>query len=346
MCVFLLQCGSNPSPQSQSAGSTTPSSPTPSTTLIQVSVQSPTNDASVTNPVTFSASAAGQSGITGWVIYMDNQSIYLANSTSKALTASVTLPEGQHTMSVRAADGSGAHADSPSFKISVVSTSADNPLPTPPATALVFNNIEETTDWRSCSDCAGGGSTTANYSTQLQSSPAMNGLSRQFYNGGTAWSNVLWYRSLGPHNSATNFLWDFYVYFDSTTAANLWTAEYDLYQSIGGFEFMIGSQCNFGEGHWDTWNQATGHWVPSSIPCERFSPDTWHHIQWYLQRVSLTQYRYDTVVVDGQAHTVNQTFSGSPVNWADTLGVQWQLDLNSTGLPANEWIEKVTLTIW
>jgi hypothetical protein len=278
---------------------------------------------------------------------MDNQNVYQVTNSSNALTASVTLPAGQHTMYVKASDRAGGHGNSASFNISVPSSTTDNPLPTPPATATAFNNIEEmTTGWRSCSDCAGGGSTTTNYSTQLQSSPAMNGLSRQFYNGGTSWSNVLWIRSLGANNFATNFLWDFYVSFDSTAAANLWTAEYDLYQSIGGFEFMIGSQCNFGEGQWDIWDQAAINWIRTSIPCERFSPDTWHHIQWYLQRVSSTQYRYDTLVVDGQAYTINQTFSGSPVNWADSLGVQWQLDLASNGLPARQWIDKVTLTIW
>ena len=226
-------------------------------------------------------------------------------------------------------------------------TTSNSPLPTPPASAKVFDNIEETTDnWHACSDCAGGGSTTRNFSTQLQSSPAMNGLSRQFHNGGTAWSNVLWYRSVGAQNSATNFLWEFYVYFDATTAANVWSAEYDLYQAIGGFEFMIGSQCNFGDGHWDTWNQAIGAWVHTAVPCPRFTPGTWHRIQWYMQRVSSTQYRYDTLVVDGQVYTVNQTFSGSSVGWADTLGVQWQLDLGSNGLPANEWIDQVKLTVW
>jgi hypothetical protein len=229
----------------------------------------------------------------------------------------------------------------------VVPNTANSSLPTPPATAKVFRNYEESTDnWHTCSDCAGGGSTTANFSTQLQSSPAMNGMSRQFHNGGAAWSNVLWYRAVGPQNFATNFLWDFWVYFDATTAANAWTAEYDLYQSIGGFEFMIGSQCNFGDGHWDTWNQASGNWVHTTIPCPRFTSSTWHHIQWYMQRVSSTQYRYDTLVVDGQPYTVNQTFSGSSAGWSDVLGIQWQLDLGGNGLPANEWVDQVTLTIW
>ncbi len=225
-------------------------------------------------------------------------------------------------------------------------TASADALPAPPANATVFDNIEETTDnWRDCSDCAGGTITT-NYWTQLQSSPAMSGSSRQFYNGGGGWADVLWYKSLGNQNLATNFLWDFYVYFDESTASNVWSAEYDLYQSIAGVELMIGSQCAFGDGHWDIWDQAAGHWVSTTIACPRFTPGTWHHIQWYMQRVSSTQYRYDTLVVDGQEHVVNQTFSGSTEGWADVLGVQWQLDLSSNGVPASEWIDNVKLTIW
>jgi hypothetical protein len=259
------------------------------------------------------------------------------------LCATVSLLNCGSNASPQGASAPGTATTTPTTP---TASTSNSPLPTPPSSATVWNNLEETTDnWHSCSDCAGG-HTTSTFSTQLQSSPAMNGLSRQFYNGGAAWSNVLWYRPLGAQNSASNFLWDFYVYFDGTTAANVWSAEYDLYQAIGGIEFMIGSQCNFGNAVWDTWNQASGAWVATSIPCKRFSPDTWHHIQWYVQRVSSTQYRYDTLVVDGQAYTVNQTFTGSPVSWSDTLGVQWQLDLGSNGLPANEWIDQVTLTIW
>ena len=227
------------------------------------------------------------------------------------------------------------------------STTGGNGLPAPPSNATVISHIENMSGFKTCSaNCAGGQSTSNYWLAQLQTSPSTDGSSMQFFNGGNAWANVLWYKGLGPHNSASHFLWDFYVYFDSTSIANLHSAEYDLYQSINGYELMIGSQCNFGNNRWDTWNQAAGKWIGTSIPCPRFSLNSWHRIQWYMQRVSSTQYKYVTLVVDGKSYSVNQTYSGSHAGRADVVGVQWQLDLGGNGVDAHEWVDNVKLTMW
>ena len=311
-----------------------------------VTVSSPSAGASVGNPVTFSASANTANGISGWVIYMDNQNVYQVDNNSNSLSASVNLPSGGHSIYIRAWDKvNGSYVTSSTFSINVGSSSSA--LPTPPSTAKVFTHIEDMSGFKSCSaNCAGGQSTTNYWMAQYQSSPSMDGSSTAFFNGGNAWANVLWYKSLGQNNFAKNFLWDFYVRFDSNGAATLHTAEYDLYQSINGFELMIGSQCNFGNNRWDTWDQARGTWIGTSIPCPRFSANTWHHIQWYMQRVSTTQYKYVTLVVDGKAYSVNQTYTGSYAGWADTVGVQWQLDLGGNGTDSKQWIDNVKLTIW
>ena len=208
--------------------------------------------------------------------------------------------------------------------------------------------MQNTTDnWSNCSDCAGGSLAGTYWTAPFQTTPSMTGSSRQFYISGPAWSSALFYKKLGAHDSASHFLWDFWVYFDSASAAQTWSAEYDLWQSMGGQEFMIGSQCDFGDGEWDLWDSLNNKWIKDSgVPCPRFTPNAWHHIQWYLERVSSTQYKYVTLVVDGQAHTLNRTFTANPTNWGDNLGVQWQLDENSTGTALNEWVDKVTVTIW
>jgi hypothetical protein len=323
-----------------------------STTRTTVTVNSPSGGASVSNPVTFSASASSPNGIAGWVIYMDGgQKIYQADNYSSSLKASVNLPSGSHGIYIRAWDRSnGGYGTSNTFSVNVGGTSSgggSNGLPTPPSSATVIGHIENMSGFKTCSaNCAGGQSTSNYWMAQFQTSPSTDGSSMQFFNGGNAWANVLWYKGLGPHNSASHFLWDFYVYFDSTSIANLHTAEYDLYQSINGFELMIGSQCNFGNNRWDTWNQAAGRWIGTSIPCPRFSPNSWHRIQWYMQRVSSTQYKYVTLVVDGKPYSVNQTYSGSYAGWADVVGVQWQLDLGGNGVDAHEWVDNVKLTMW
>jgi hypothetical protein len=222
-----------------------------------------------------------------------------------------------------------------------------SPLPAVPATAKVYDQIQNTTDnWDSCSTCAGGTVSDNYWAAPFQSSPSMSGSSREFFNGGPAWSDVLWYKKLPADNSASHFLWDFYVYFDPTSAAGAWSAEYDLWQSIGGKEFMIGSQCDFGDGFWDTWDSKNNHWVHTTIPCKRFTPNSWHHIQWYVERISPNQYRYNILVVDNQAYTLNQVFEVNPINWQDGIGVQWQLDNNGAGTPLHEWIDNVKLSTW
>ncbi len=322
------------------------STSTSSSSGTTVTVLSPYNGASVGSPVTFQASATSPNGIAGWVVYIDGSNAYQVDNYSNSLTASVSVGGGSHSVYIRAWDRVSGYGTSPTFSINVGSTSS-SVLPTPPSTATVFNHIEDMSGFKSCSaNCAGGTSTTNYWMAQWQGSPSMDGSSVQFFNGGSAWANVLWYKSLGAYNWATNFLWDFYIYFDSTTIANLHTAEYDLYQAINGIELMIGSQCNFGLGRWDVWNQATNQWIGTSVPCNRFSPGAWHHIQWYLKRVSSNQYKYVTLVVDGTPYSVNQTYYGNYQGWSDTLGVQWQLDLGGSGVDAHEWVDKAKLSIW
>jgi hypothetical protein len=74
--------------------------------------------------------------------------------------------------------------------------------------------------------------------------------------------------------------------------------------------------------------------------------NTWHHVQWYIERISSTQYRYDTLVVDGHGYGFNQVWAVNPTTWADAVGVQWQLDQGANGAPAHEWIDNVKLTSW
>lgn len=229
-------------------------------------------------------------------------------------------------------------------------------LPTPPANAVVFSNTEDTTgNWADCSDCAGGAVTTDYSSAANQTTPSLDGSSREFHVGSPAWADVLWYERFGPYdqvpnypyNYATNFLWDFYVYFDAASIANLESAEYDAFQSIAGQQFMMGSECVFGQNLWHVWDSFNRKWITApGVPCPRFSPDTWHHIAWYTTRLSATQYKFNTLVVDDKSYTINMTFNAQPTNWGDVIGVQWELDLNGNNAPAHEWVDKSTFTVW
>ncbi len=221
-------------------------------------------------------------------------------------------------------------------------------LPTPPGNAVVFNQIQNTTgNWQDCSVCAQGTNDTDNFwMAPNTTSPSMTGSSRELYVGGPQWTNALFIKTLPAQNSASHFLWDFWVYFDPGSAASAWTAEFDLWQFIGGHEFMIGSQCNFGDGWWDTWDAANNKWLNTTIRCDRFSSQQWHHVQWYSERPDNMHYRYVWLVVDGKSYWIDQTYQINPTTWADALGVQWQLDQNSSGHDLHEWIDNVKLSVW
>jgi hypothetical protein len=213
----------------------------------------------------------------------------------------------------------------------------------------VFSNINNSlSGWGSCTSCAGGENDAGAYwMAQFQSSPARDGSSTEFYVSATEpYSNVLFWNKLGPENWATHLTWDFWVYLDSASlgAQNL---EYDMFQFVGGVEYMFGTQCSYAAGYWDVWNQATGHWVQTSLPCQHFTPGVWHHIVWRVHRTTNQQMQFDSLTLDGKTHTLNLVEPSGPLpaGWAETVGVQWQLDTASQPTAFSEWIDNVKLTL-
>ena len=351
---------------------------------IQVTLDSP-RIGGASNPLTIKATATGADGFSGWIVYVDDNVADRADNHQNTLSTSVTLDAGSHKVYVRAwdqtsvnfgtsttlqVDVNGAQAMvSPaaptSTKTAPPATSASapavapvpappppppapkGPLPEVPGNAKIWDGIQKSDGWESCSSCAGGQSSTGDYWTAgWRESPSMSGNSREFFLGGPAWDAALWIKKLGQNNWASHFLWDFWVRFDDTSAANVWTAEYDLWQSINGQEFMIGTHCNFGENHWDIWDSKNWRWAPTDIPCPRFAPNDWHHIQWYFERWGSYQYHYGIMIVDGKVFNLDRTFGSNGTDWSDGLGVQWQLDKNGSDAPLHEWVDNVKLSIW
>lgn len=221
-------------------------------------------------------------------------------------------------------------------------------LPVPPPGATVFNQIEQMPGWNSCnqSSCSGGSGNGVYWMAQFQSQPSLSGASTELYNSGV-WENALFYEKLGAMNNVTNLLWDFYIQVDNNAGTAAQALEYDSFQFLNGYNYMIGSQCNIAAGWWDVWDELHGHWIHTTIPCHGFTPNTWHHIQWYVQTNHTAQtYHYVTLVVDGVIHPINATYSAKNLDWGNNLGVQYQLDDNATGQGYHEWFDEVKLTVW
>jgi hypothetical protein len=222
-------------------------------------------------------------------------------------------------------------------------------LATPTPSARVSSNINQSTiGWFSCdaAACAGGSGEGTFWQAFDQSSPSLDGLSAELFQDGS-WSNALWSYKLGADDAATNFLWDFYMQVDGASISAAQALEYDVFQFIGGYNYMIGTECNYAVGVWDTWNEAAGSWLHTAIPCQKFAVGSWHHIQWYMTTNHANHtYTYVTLVVDGVEYNLNQTQPAKYLAWPDNTGVQWQLDVNASGTGYHEWIDEATFTVW
>lgn len=302
------------------------------------------------NPAKIQVTAVpySSSAITTWIIYVDDAIAYQTNNTPGTLSKTLTLSNGSHLLYARAwtSDSVGTSA---TLMIQVgAPPSSSSVLPNPPPKAKVFSQMQNSTaNWTECSLCAEGTNDTTNYwMAPFQHTPSKSGSSLELYLDGLPWTNALFIDTMAGTSSATHFLWDFWVYQDSTTAANIWSSEFDLWQTLGGKEFMIGSQCDFGDGYWDTWDSANNRWIENGVACPRWAANTWHHVQWYVERISSTQYRYDTLVVDGHGYGFNQAWKVNPITWPDAVGIQYQLDQGANGDPVHQWIDNVKLTTW
>lgn len=316
---------------------------------VNVTVTQPGNNQQVGSPFTLTANASSNYRITGWHVYLDGNTAYTAGAVN-SINASISAGTGTHQLVTRAWDSSGNYGTvTQTITISGGGGGGGgNGLPTPPGGAIWFTNIEDRGNWHWCHDpgCAGGSGQGSYWMAQSQGSPSRGGSSTEFYNSGV-WANALWWQKVGAHDSVHNLLWDFWVYLDSNSQHSAQSLEYDAFQFVGGYNYMIGSQCNYGAGKWDTWNEGTGHWEHTAITCNKFSANTWHHIQWYVTtNTSNHTYTYHTLVVDGQSYAVNITHSAKNLNWGDNLGVQWQLDVNSSGQGYHEWIDNASLAVW
>jgi len=316
---------------------------------VNVTVSSPGGNLQVGSPFTIAASATSGYRITGWMVYLDGDAVYSAGQ-QNSINGSINASQGNHQLVTRAWDSSGAYG-SVYQNISVSgggNGGGGNGLPTPPSWAIVFNDIEDRGNWQWCNSpsCAGGSGNGTYWMAQHQSNPSRDGSSMEFFNSGV-WDNALWFQKLGANNGVHNFLWDFYIWVDSNSLSGAQALEFDAFQFVGGYNYMIGSQCDYGRGFWDTWDEASGHWMQTSISCPKFSPNTWHHIQWYeTTNTSAHQYTYVTLVVDGHSYPVNVTRNARNLGWGDNLGVQWQLDVNASGEGYHEWVDSAVLTIW
>lgn len=361
--LVIIGCGTSSTKNTANSGGGTTPTPTPSdasgcsgtgsgynnqnAAITGVWLQSPEPGE---NPdhINVSATAYGPAPVAKWTVCLDDKSVYDTTNAGSYISHAIDMSPGQHLIYARAWDAQG---NSNRSEVKLIQVGPPPPastvLPTPPANAQVLTQMQnDNANWSICSLCAAGTNITGNYAmTPAQKDPSLSGSSMEMYADGPQWTNVLFMDKMLGTSSNSHFLWDFSVYHDPAVENHFWASEFDFWQVLGGKEFMIGSQCDFGDGYWSTWDSLGDRWVLNGIPCPHWTPG-WHHIQWYLERISPTQYRYDTLVVDGTAYGLNQTWTVNNTTWPDMVGVQYQLDQDPSGTPLHEWVDNVTLTMW
>ena len=365
--------------------------------IVTVNLTSPSGSGTYSVPVHFDATASSSAGasITGYAVYTNQWSdipfaegepVYLNGIAT--LNAWVVLPETvsggalSQSVFVRAWDADGNCGDTATLAITASGADIPNSFPSGDQQWTNTENDEENSDsgngagWWDCgtTTCAGGTiNGTASFafgqSPELNSNPSI-----EFSLTGASGADALyWYKvpTIGQQDSMQNFVWDFYFYLAANdTEANTEALEFDLFQAVDGYKYMIGTQCNYypkggGSPIWNTWDGTSGNWVPAvrntetdnnptgtAISCGPFSTGTWHHLQYYLQRTKADstypegRILYGSVSVDGSPTVWNISAPAVSSNWGDVLGFQHQLDIHSGTITLQEWADEDDLTAW
>jgi hypothetical protein len=369
---------------------------------VTVDLTSPAGSGTYSVPVYFAATASSTAGtISGYAVYT-NQWSYIPfaegepiyrNNDITTLNAYVILPETQsggslaQTVFVRAWDSAGNCGDSANLSITASGANIPSSFSGLGGVQTWTNteNDEENSDdgnvagWWACSSCAGTGPVgTVSYTFDQTSPEYGSNPSIEFTLTGASGSDGLFYYKVPPYgeqDSLTNFVWDFYFYLsENDTKANTAALEFDLFQAVDGYKYMIGTQCNYYQSGistpiWNTWNATAGNWEPAvrnsetdsspppsasnGIACPNpITTQGWHHLQYYLQRTypdsTYPEGRilYGTMALDGQATVWNISAPPVATSWGDVLGIQQQQDIQTGTVTLQEWVDENDLTSW
>jgi len=320
-----------------------------------VTVTSPANGSQLASPFALTATASPCEGqpIAAMGYSIDNST----NTTiiySTSVNASVLSPTGVHVLHVKSWGNHGAVC------VTNVAVSVGSVSPTPvaasnvPSTATAVSGIhKQNYYWKGIGDS--GTSGIASGSMSITSSPTLSGSTRKFVaNYRNAGGERFW-TSFGADTKAHNFLYDVYVYLDST-ATDIANIEMDMNQVIGNGQTIIyGFQC---DGYTNTWDYTTNagspenptdQWVHSSVPCNprNWTRNTWHHVQIAYSRDDSGNVTYKYVTLDGVQKNINETVpSAFALGWGPTLLTNFQIDgLGGYGT-ANAYVDKLTVYRW
>jgi hypothetical protein len=249
------------------------------------------------------------------------------------------IPDGQHTVTLVAYSSNNTQLGKSSVSLNITGQ-------TSPA---ALSKLQSIPAWQWCtadlngSPCASGLGQATSTQVNDQSTPSLSGSSTLFTIGGTqAYSNALWWISLGGGTLLSKFTYSLDFYIDNAAAAE--ALEFDVNQSYGGTRYTWGTECSYKNTHqWDVWDPAHEVWVVTSAPCPQVTSAQWHHLVWQFEKVN-NQVHYIGVTLDKNTYPVNVYLSPEP-NWKlEDIDIAFQMDGNYEQTPYKVWLDNVTLT--
>jgi len=237
----------------------------------------------------------------------------------------------------------------PSPTPSPTPTPAPTPTPTP-GNSTVIDNIEDSNNWLTCGACGnqgGVGSAPHSSVTPNLPTPSEDGTATQFSIAATVpFTNTYWYM-LHPivTNQFTELTYEFDLLIPSGSENAPQAIEFECQQILDGWIYNFAFQADYGRNLWRVFNYGAKAWESASIPLQRFSPGTWHHLmaEYHNDTASHTVF-HDALTVDGVRYTVNMTHSAFFSGANDQFTNAFQLDSDGQITPYSVYLDKMKIT--
>jgi hypothetical protein len=91
-------------------------------------------------------------------------------------------------------------------------------------------------------------------------------------------------------------------------------------------------------------NYTTKHWEGTSIPLQRFAPNTWHHII-AIYHASGNSAVHDSLTVDGVTKNVNIWHNATHTGNGSELTNAFQLDLMQSGAGYKVYLDNIKVSL-